>query len=382
MNEVLQAEMTEHLGAEHGEQTEDRQGYRNGSYERNLTTRIGSLKLEVPRDRDGTFQTKLFERYQRSEKALVTTLMQMVLQGVSSRRVKKITTELCGREFSRQTVSNLTQRLDEQVQAWAKRPLEEEYPFLLADAMQLNIRHHEAVRSAMALIVVGISEDGYREILGLKIALRETAESWKELLEEPFGRGLRRVELATSDAHEGLESALRETFPGCIWQRCQAHFRRNVIDKTPSDYQGRMHQLLDQILEADSQQEASRRLEEVSSELEDEAEDALDVLEEGIFDATAVLALPEKYRGRLRTTNMVERLIQEIRRREKVIRIFPNQASAWRLVGALLAEKHEEWSTGRRYWTMDEFYQWREERTGEHTKDLQPESSNRTLQPA
>lgn len=139
---------------------------------------------------------------------------------------------------------------------------------------------------------------------------------------------------------------------------------------------------MDQILEADSQQEASRRLEEVSSELEDEAEDALDVLEEGIFDATAVLALPEKYRGRLRTTNMVERLIQEIRRREKVIRIFPNQASAWRLVGALLAEKHEEWSTGRRYWTMDEFYQWREERTGKHTKDLQPESSNRTLQPA
>lgn len=199
--------------------------------------------------------------------------------------------------------------------------------------MQLNIRHHEAVRSAMALIVVGISEDGYREILGLKIALRETAESWKELLEEPFGRGLRRVELATSDAHEGLESALRETFPGCIWQRCQAHFRRNVIDKTPSDYQGRMHQLLDQILEADSQQEASQRLEEVSSELEDEAEDALDVLEEGIFDATAVLTLPEKYRGRLRTTNMVERLIQEIRRREKVIRIFPNQASACASLG-------------------------------------------------
>lgn len=382
MNEILQTEMTEHLGAEPGEQTDDRRGYRNGSYERNLTTRIGSLKLEVPRDRDGTFQTKLFERYQRSEKALVTTLMQMVLQGVSTRRVKKITTELCGREFSRQTVSNLTERLDEQVRAWAERPLEDEYPFLLADAMQLNIRHHEAVRSAMALIVVGISEDGYREILGLKIALRETAESWKELLEELKDRGLRRVELATSDAHEGLESAFRETFPGCIWQRCQAHFRRNVIDKTPSDYQGRMHQLLDQILEADSQQEASRRLEEVSSELEDEAEDALAVLEEGIFEATAVLALPEKYRERLRTTNMVERLIQEIRRREKVIRIFPNQASAWRLVGALLAEKHEEWSTGRRYWTMNEFYQWREERTGEHTEDLQPESSNRPLQPA
>lgn len=234
----------------------------------------------------------------------------------------------------------------------------------------------------MALIVVGISEDGYREILGLKIALRETAESWKELFEELEDRGLRRVELATSDAHEGLESALRETFPGCIWQRCQAHFRRNVIDKTPSDYQGRMHQLLDQILKADSQQEASRRLEEVSSELEEEAEDALDVLEEGIFDATAVLALPEKYRERLRTTNMVERLIQEVRRREKVIRIFPNKASAWRLVGALLAEKHEEWSTGRRYWTMGEFYRWREEKASDNSEEPEVESSDRTLQPA
>jgi putative transposase len=325
---------------------------------------------------------ELFKRYQRSEKALVTTLMQMVLQGAHARRVKKITTELCGREFSRQTVSNLTQRLDKQVQTWADRPLEEEYPFILADAMQLNIRHHEAVRSAMALIVVGISEDGYREILGLKIAHRETGESWKELLQELKDRGLSDVELATSDAHEGLEAALREKFPGCIWQRCQAHFRRNVIDKTPSDYQDRMHELLDQIFEADSQQEAQGRLEKLASELGDKAPDALEILEKGIFDATAVLALPEKYRKRLRTSNMLERLIQEVRRREKVIRIFPNKESAWRLVGALLAEKHEEWSTGRRYWKMDEFYQWREERVGDHIEDPQPESSNHTLQTA
>ena len=150
----------------------------------------------------------------------------------------------------------------------------------------------------MALIVIGISEDGYREILGLKIALRETAESWKELLQELKDRGLKRVELATSDAHEGLESALREAFPGCIWQRCQSHFRRNVLDKTPSDYQDRMHEVLDQILEAGSQWEAQSRLEKVSGELEEEAGSALEVLEEGIFDATAAEALPEKYRER------------------------------------------------------------------------------------
>jgi transposase-like protein len=382
MNEILQAEMTEHLGAEPGEQTDDRRGYRNGSYKRTLTTRIGSLKLEVPRDREGTFRTELFERYQRSEKALVTTLMQMVLQGVSTRRVKKITTELCGREFSRQTVSNLTERLDEQVQAWAECPLDEEYPFLVADAMQLNVRRQGAVRSTTAMIVVGISEDGYREILGFKIALRETGESWKELFEELKDRGLKRVELATSDAHEGLEAALKSAFPGCIWQRCQAHFRRNVLDKTHSGYRDRMHELLDEILEADSQQQAQQQLEQNAQDLKEEAPAALQVLEDGLFDATSVLALPEKYRRRLRTSNMLERLIQEVRRREKVIRIFPSKASAWRLVGALLAEKHEEWSTGRRYLTMDEFYEWREEQTKKSPDERQSESSDHTLQPA
>lgn len=382
MNEILQSEMTEHLGAEPGEQTDDRRGYRNGSYERTLTTRVGTLKLEVPRDRDGTFQTKLFERYQRSEKALVTALMKMVVQGVSTRRIKKITAELCGREFSRQTVSNLTERLDKQVRSWAERPLEEEYPFLLADAMQLKIRRQGAVRSAMALIVVGISEDGKREILGFKIALRETADSWKELLQELRDRGLKHVELATSDAHEGLEAALREKFPGCIWNRCQAHFRRNVLDKTPSGYRDDMHQLLDEVLEADSHQQAQQRFEEACPEIEEEAPKALEILEEGLFDATAVLALPGKYRRRLRTTNMVERLIQEVRRREKVIRIFPNRDSAWRLVGAVLAEKHEEWSTGQRYLKMDEYYDWRSQHTQAPDAEAELESTNHTLQPA
>ena len=264
MNEVLQAEMTEHLGAEPGEQTDERRGYRNGSYERELTTRVGSLTLEVPRDRDGTFQTKLFERQERSEKALVTTLMQMVVQGVSTRRVKKITTELCGREFSRQTISNLTGKLDEQVRAWAERPLGK-HPFLLADAMQLKVRRQGAVRSTTAMIVVGISEEGYREILGFKIALRETGESWKELFEDLKKRGLCGVELAVSDAHEGLEKALRACFPGCIWSRCQAHFQRNVLDKTPSDCHDQMKDLLDRLRSCDEEDDAEYLAEELDA---------------------------------------------------------------------------------------------------------------------
>jgi transposase-like protein len=371
LNQILQAEMTEHLKAEPGEQTDDRQGYRNGTYDRKLTTRVGTIELEVPRDREGTFQTALFQRYQRSEKALVLTLMQMVVQGVSTGRVKEITTELCGREFSKSTVSRLSKDLEEQVQAWASRSLEQEYPFLMFDAMQLKVRRQKAVRSTTAMLAVGISEDGQREILGLEMALSETEKGWRRFIRGLKERGLSGVELATSDAHEGLKQALQESFPGLIWQRCQAHFRRNVLDRTPSGYRDQMHEVLDQILEADSQEEARTRLDDFRERLEEKAPSALETLEEGFHEATAVLALPEKYRKRLRTTNMLERFIQEIRRREKVIRIFPNMGSAERLVGALCAETHEEWSTGRRYLTMNEYFEWKTDHTVEDALDEQ-----------
>ena len=376
LNQILQAEMTEHLKAEPGEETDDRRGYRNGTYDRKLTTRVGTLELEVPRDREGTFQTALFQRYQRSEKALVLTLMQMVVQGVSTNRVKEITTELCGREFSKSTVSRLAQDLDEQVQAWAERPLKQEYPFLMLDAMQLKVRRQKArpsrwPRSTTAMLAVGISEDGQREILGLEMALSETEEGWRRFIRQLKERGLSGVEMATSDAHAGLKQALQEAFPGLIWQRCQSHFRRNVLDQTPSGYRDQMHEMLDRILEAASQEEARTRLDSLREKLEEKAPSALETLDEGFYDATAVLTLPEKYRKRLRTTNMLERFIQEIRRREKVIRIFPNMESAERLVGALCAETHEEWSTGRRYLNMDEYFEWRADRSAEDASDEQ-----------
>ena len=361
MNQLLQAEMTEHLQAEPGEQTDQRRGYRNGSYERRLTTRVGTLELEVPRDREGTFQPSLFKRYQRNEKALVLALMEMVVQGVSTRKVKKITDQLCGRRFSRQTVSSLSKRLDEQVAAWAERELKKDYPFLVVDALQVKVRRQAAVRSTTALIVVGISEDGYREILGLEVTFGETGAAWERLFGELKVRGLSGVELVTSDAHEGLRDAIAERFPGSIWQRCQAHFRRNVIDQTPKAWRDQMHQTLDRILKAKSPKKAHEALDAAYDELSEQAPGALEVLERGIEDATAILALPSKYRRRLRTTNMVERFIEEIRRREKVIRIFPNRASAYRLIGALCAEQHDEWSTGRKYLKMDEYFQWKTE---------------------
>lgn len=360
LNDFLQAEMTEHIGAERGERTSKRRGHRNGSYRRGLTTRVGRLRLEVPRDREGTFSTQLFERYQRSEKALVLALMEMVVQGVSTRRVKKITTELCGRAFSKSTVSRLAQQLDERVAAWADRPLcGKTYPFLMVDALHVKVRRQGAVRSTTAMLAIGVNEEGHREILGIDLSFKETGEAWSDFLQQLRDRGLRGVEFAVSDAHEGLIEALRKRFPGAVWQRCQAHFRRNVIDDTPEKHRDEMHTSLNAILDADSPEAAREALGEALLALDGKADKALDKLERGFEDATAVLSLPKTYRRRLRTTNSVERFIEEIRRREKVIRIFPNIRSAWRLIGARCAEQHEEWVTGRRYFDMDGFYAWK-----------------------
>ncbi|WP_263842085.1 IS256 family transposase [Salinibacter sp.] len=383
-NQVLEAEMTEHLGADRYERNENRSGYRNGSYERELTTRVGQLTLEVPRCKDGSFSTKLFQRYQRSEKALVLALMEMVVQGVSTRRVKKITTELCGREFSKSTVSRLTKQLDEQVKAWDERPLDQEYPFLVLDAMHVKVRRQGGVRSTAVLLAVGISEKGQREILGLHTTLSETESAWKSFLEKLSKRGLAGVEHVTSDRDRGLKEAIRQKLPGVIWTPCHAHLRRNVLDDTPEEWRGSMKDLMDEVLQASSQTEAFRIFEEILegdrrkmvtvangeeqpeevdayNKLLEEAAPALATLKENLEEATAVLALPDKYRRRLRTTNMIERLIEEVRRREKVIRIFPNMDSAWRLIGAVLAEKHEEWSTGRKYLDMAEFRNWKKQ---------------------
>lgn len=357
LNQVLEAEMSEFVGAQPYERNDERVAVRNGYYERQLTTRVGKLTLRVPRDRSGRFSTEIFERYQRHEQALVTTLMEMVVNGVSTRKVTRITEELCGTEFSKSTVSKLCAGLDEHVEAFNERPLEKTYPCVLIDAIQTKVRRQEAVRATAILVVVGITEDGYREILGIRPSLNETEQGWLDTFRWLRKRGLRGVEVMVSDAHEGLVNALHESFNGVIWQRCQVHFRKNVIDKTPKKYRDQMHENLSAIFTAPTPGHAKELLTVLYTQFEGKADDALDCLEEGFEDSTAVLGLPKKYRTRLRTTNMVERLNEEIRRREKVIRIFPNIASAKRLIGAVLMEQNEVWMT-RRYLIMDDFQDW------------------------
>lgn len=372
LGQVLEAEMTEHIGAEPYERTDGRRTYRNGYRPRRLTTRVGTLTLRVPQSRDGSFSTELFRRYQRSEQALVLALMEMVVQGVSTRKVTRITEELCGTSFSKSTVSALCADLDARVEAWNERPLEGRYPFLIVDAIVVKVRRDRAVRPTSALVAVGISEEGYREVLGVTLGDSETEGTWGSFFKELKQRGLRGVELIASDNHGGLVAAAERYFQGAIWQRCQAHFTRNVLKVTPKHLRSEMTAWLRRIFRSENQAEARRAFDALAEEFEGTAEAALEILEAGLEDAIAVLVLPAKYRRRLRTTNMLERLNEELRRRERVIRIFPNEASALRMIGALLVEQHEQWISGKRYFNMDEYETWRQARQAQSEAEHTP----------
>ncbi len=357
LNQILEAQVTEALGAERHERTEDRAGYRNGTRARTLYTRVGPVTLQVPQTRDGGFSTDIFKRYQRSEQAFVLALMEMVVQGVSTRKVSAITEELCGTSFSKSTVSALCAGLDGRVGAFNERRLEGDYPFVLVDALFLKSREGDRVVSRAALVVSGIRSDGYREILGVKIGDTESFATWDETFRWLKGRGLQGVMFVVSDSHGGLTQAVAKHFQGVTWQRCQVHLMRNLLGSCSAKVRADVAAAAKLVFQAADMAEAKRRLAEFVERFGKTAAKAVACIEEGFADAMAVMALPEKYRRRLRTTNMQERLNEEIRRRERVIRIFPNDESALRLIGALLAEQNEVWQE-RRYLDMDEFAEW------------------------
>lgn len=361
LNQVLEAQVTESLGAERYEREETRVGYRNGYRPRQLYTRIGPVTLQVPQTRDGSFSTDIFQRYQRSEQAFVLALMEMVVNGVSTRKVTVITEELCGASFSKSTVSTLCAGLDARVRAFNERRFEgQSYPFIMVDALFFKSRDHERVVSKAALIVSGIRNDGMREILGIKIGDSESFVTWEEMFRWLKSRGLEGVMFVISDHHGGLKEAAKKHFQGATWQRCQVHLMRNILALSPRKHRNDVASYAKLVLQAADKKEAQRRLEEFVDRFNTIAPKAVACLEEGFEDAMAVMVLPNKYHKRLRTTNMQERLNEEVRRRERVIRIFPNDESALRLMGALLAEQNEAWQ-GRRYLDLDEFHEWKTE---------------------
>jgi len=350
---VLEEEMSAFLGAGPHERTEERRGYRNGHSPRALKTRVGTIELEVPRDREGRFQTQVFERYQRSEKALLLAVAQMYVQGVSTRKVKQITEALCGLEVCRSQVSELAKDLDGEIAAWRMRHLEQAYAYLVLDAHYEKVRRRGRVVSEGVLKVVGIGQDGYREVRGVWMAPLESEATWSGVFGELLERGLQGVSYVVSDGHKGLRAALQKYFPQALWQRCQVHFLRNMLGHVRQGDRAQVLELLRATTQAPSLQSARQALGSAGETLRGLYPRLADLLEEQGEEILAVYHLPASHRRLMHSTNMVERLNQEIRRRTRVIRIFPDDASCLRLTAALAMEQSEEW-TERRYLTMQE----------------------------
>jgi putative transposase len=353
VQQVLEAEMDEALGAEKGERTPHRLGYRSGHYSRTLITRVGKLELRVPQDRLGRFRTEVFERYQRSEKALVAALAEMYVQGVSTRKVKAITEELCGHEFSASTISRINQRLDEELAKFASRRLEEDYPYLILDARYEKVREDGVIRSRAVLVAIGIDREGRRCVLGVELANRESQTSWKDFLVGLQKRGLAGVEFVVSDDHAGLKQAIIEMLPGAAWQRCYVHFLRNALDHLPRKADDDCTTELRWIYDRRNVEEARRDLAAWLARWSGKYPKLCDWVEGNIEETLTFYRLPLQHHKHMKSTNMLERLNEEIRRRTRVIRIFPNQASCLRLVRALAVEMHENWIEATRYLNME-----------------------------
>jgi transposase-like protein len=354
LQEALEAEMTDALGAAKGERTGARLGYRSGHYGRTLVTRVGKLELRVPQDREGRFSTELFERYQRSEQALVASLAEMYVQGVSTRKVKAITEELCGHAFSASAISAVNKRLDEGLAAFAGRRLEEPFAYLILDARYEKVREAGIVGSRAVLIAVGIDRDGRRQVLAVELANRESRSAWKDFLLGLRERGLFGVEFVVADDHAGLRAALREVLPDAFVQRCYVHFLRNALDHLPrkadDDCLQELRWTYDRRELAEARADLAARLKKWGAR-----HDRLTSwVEENIEETFTYYRLPRRHHKHMRSTNMLERLNEEIRRRTHVVRIFPNAESCLRLVRALAVETHENWLEANRYLNMDD----------------------------
>ncbi len=346
VQETIQAEFAQFLGAEPYERTAERRGYRNGSYVRALTTRVGSITLAIPRDRAGMFRPSLFAKYERTEQALVLAMVEMYLHGVSTRKVSAIVEQLCGTTISASEVSALTRKLDAGLSAWRERRLDEHpYPALVIDAHVEHVRREGHVRSTAALWVTGLTPEGYREHLGTWMGPSESEPSWAGVFHDLVERGLHGVQYVVSDEHAGLVSALRRYFPEAVHQRCQVHYQRNAQAKVTSErLQLVVRQGLRDAWTAPDRAEATARLARLIAELRPDAPRLADWLAD-THEATlgCYVLEADDVRRRLCSTNSLERHHEEVRRRTRVIRIFPHEASLLRLLTALAIEQNDHW---------------------------------------
>lgn len=363
MESFMEAEMSEALCAGKSERTDARAGYRSGYYQRNLVTRIGKLELRVPQDRAGRFSTELFSRYQRSEKALIAALAEMYVQGVSTRKVKAVTEELCGHEFSEASVSRIVVKLDEELEKFFRRRFgeTETFPYLILDARYEKVREDGAIRDRAVMVAIGINWEGRRQVLAVEMANRESGTSWKEFLLRLKERGLSGVEFVASDDHPGLKRAIREVLPEAFWQRCYVHFLRNALDHLPRKADEACMTELRWIYDRRNLEEARRDLAAWLAKWQARYSKLCDWVEENIEETLTFYRLPTEHHKHLKSTNMLERLNEELKRRTRVVRIFPNEASCLRLTRAMAVEIHEDWLEAHRYLNMDLLKEYKKE---------------------
>ena len=347
LNDILKVESQEQLQAAPYERSDSRMDSRNGLRARELKTRIGRITLAVPRHRNVPFKTLIFDNYSRSEAALVAAMAEMVVNGVSTRKVSRVIESLCGTSVSKSSVSEICKHLDKEVESFRNRPLEGRYPFLTVDATYFKVRENNRVISKALMIAYGTNEQGHREILGFATYRNESKDTWQDFLKSLKKRGLKGVIMITSDAHEGIIHAISEVFPTVPWQRCQFHFSRNIADKTPKKYQTGIRAELQEMFACNTLKEARNKKNQIIQEYQDVAETAMSCLDEGFESAMTAMILPRGMQRFFRTSNAVERLNKELKRRSQVIGIFPNEESLIRLMGSVLIEQNSLSQSGK-----------------------------------
>ena len=354
LEEVLEEEMAEHLQAGYRELTPTRRGERNGYYQRNLVTPAGKIeRLEVPRDREGEFVTEVFERYKRMTGDVEEAVLEMYLSGISVRKITGVTEALSRVRVGKDAVSRIARRLEEEQREWRERPLEEKaYPYLYLDATYLKVRWGARVTTMALLACVGVDEEGFREVLAVEVAATEKGVAYASLLRGLIDRGLSGVRLVVSDDHEGIKAAVAAQMPGVEWQRCAVHFERNVLSHVPAGEMSEVAEDLKAIFKVRREKTARALAEQFVGLYGKRFPKAVSVFEAGIEDTLTYLRYPGSHHARIRTTNMLERLFKEVKRRTKVVGVFPNEASASTLATEIALRSSEQWAL-KRYLTMD-----------------------------
>ena len=350
----IEAEVQARVGADKHERTEERKTYRNGYRTRDWDTRVGTLELRIPKLREGSFLPSLVEPRRRAEKALVAIVQEAYVSGVSTRKVEDLVQALGIESMDKNRVSRLCEELDAHVQAWRNRPLEAEFPIVWLDAVYIKVRVGHRVVNQAVVIAVGVNSQGEREILGVDVGPSEDEAFWTRFLRSLVERGLRGVQLAISDAHSGLKKAIATVMVGASWQRCRVHTMRNLLSHVSKTAQPVVAAMLRSIFVQPDKASARRQLREVADKLEEiRCNRAAELLLDAESDVLAYMDFPPEMWRQLHSTNPLERLNKEVRRRSNVVGIFPSEDSLIRLVGCLLMEQSEEWSTGRRYFSQE-----------------------------